>query len=150
MGTITNASMNLRGVILLTSLAANVLLAVVVTRHPGAAAPGTESTVSANDATTSAVARRKKQSSDVNLSTTSTDSTTVAAAFQWGQIESPDYPEYIAKLRAFGVPEKTIRDLIIADVQKLYRPRLAALRPPKPPKPISGKTAPAGTTPTAS
>jgi hypothetical protein len=48
-------------------------------------------------------------------------------------LESEDYKEYIARLRSFGVPEKIIRDVIMADVQKLYRPRFAALRPPKKP-----------------
>jgi hypothetical protein len=36
------------------------------------------------------------------------------------QVESPDYREYIANLRAIGCPEKTIRDIILADVNKLY------------------------------
>jgi hypothetical protein len=53
--------------------------------------------------------------------------------FTWTQLETSDYPEYVARLRAFGVPERTVRDIIIADVQKLYRPKIAALRPPKPP-----------------
>jgi hypothetical protein len=48
-------------------------------------------------------------------------------------LESPDYKEYISRLRNFGVPEKVVRDIIIADVQKLYRPRFAALRPPRKP-----------------
>src|SRR6516162_1933421 len=36
--------------------------------------------------------------------------------FSWRDVESPDYPVYIANLRAIGCPEQTIRDLIIADV----------------------------------
>jgi hypothetical protein len=51
-------------------------------------------------------------------------------AFDWSQLESQDYKEYIARLRAFGVPDRVIREIIIADVNKLYRPKLAALRPP--------------------
>jgi hypothetical protein len=47
----------------------------------------------------------------------------------WGQIESPDYPTYIANLRAIGCPESTIRDIITADVTKLYRDRITSLRP---------------------
>src|SRR5437667_8824635 len=35
--------------------------------------------------------------------------------FRWSQIESEDYPTYIANLRAIGVPEKTIRDIVLAD-----------------------------------
>lgn len=50
-------------------------------------------------------------------------------AFHWGTVESPDYREYIAKLRAIGCPEETIRDIIIADVNKLFASRVAALYP---------------------
>src|SRR5688572_31752449 len=49
--------------------------------------------------------------------------------FHWASVESDDYREYIANLRAIGVPEETIRDIIIADVNKLYAGRLAALYP---------------------
>jgi hypothetical protein len=50
-------------------------------------------------------------------------------AFHWGSVESDDYREYIANLRAIGCPEETIRDIIIADVNKLYAGRIAALYP---------------------
>jgi len=53
-------------------------------------------------------------------------------AFSWSQLESEDYAEYIRRLRAFGVPERTIRDLLLADVEKMYRPKLAALRAKSP------------------
>lgn len=50
-------------------------------------------------------------------------------SFRWGSVESDDYREYIANLRAIGCPEETIRDIIIADVNKLYASRLLALYP---------------------
>jgi hypothetical protein len=53
----------------------------------------------------------------------------VVAGFDWRQVESPDYREYIANLRKVGCPEQTIRDLIIADVSKLYAERRATLYP---------------------
>ena len=40
--------------------------------------------------------------------------------FSWDQVESADYPTYIANLRAIACPEQTIRDIIIADVNALY------------------------------
>src|SRR5258708_540416 len=40
--------------------------------------------------------------------------------FSWQEVESPDYPTYIANLRNIGCPEQTIRDIIIADVNALY------------------------------
>jgi hypothetical protein len=46
--------------------------------------------------------------------------------FRWRQIESADYPTYITNLRSIGCPEKTIRDIILADVEKLYQSRLKA------------------------
>jgi LysM repeat protein len=43
----------------------------------------------------------------------------------WRDIESPDYPTYIANLRDIGCPEQTMRDIIIADVNALFSRRLA-------------------------
>jgi LysM repeat protein len=45
--------------------------------------------------------------------------------FSWQQIESSDYPTYIANLRDVGCPEQTIRDIIIADVNQLFSRRRA-------------------------
>jgi hypothetical protein len=43
--------------------------------------------------------------------------------FRWSQLESADYREYIANLRAVGCPEVTIRDIILTDVMRLYAQR---------------------------
>jgi len=51
---------------------------------------------------------------------------TPVKSFDWQQVESPDYRQYIANLRAIGCPEKTIRDIIYADVNDLYRQRFKA------------------------
>ncbi len=45
--------------------------------------------------------------------------------FTWQEVESADYPTYIANLRNIGCPEQTIRDIIIADVNGLYARRRA-------------------------
>jgi tRNA U38,U39,U40 pseudouridine synthase TruA len=42
---------------------------------------------------------------------------------QWSQLESSDYRQYIANLRAVGCPEATVRDIIITDVMRLYAAR---------------------------
>ena len=47
--------------------------------------------------------------------------------FNWSQLESEDYKAYIARLRKIGCPEQTIRDIIIADLDKLLAPRLQAI-----------------------
>ena len=49
--------------------------------------------------------------------------------FRWVSVESDDYRQYIANLREIGCPEETIRDIIIADVNKLFAGRMAALYP---------------------
>ncbi len=49
----------------------------------------------------------------------------------WNQVESADYKNYIANLRAIGCPEETIRDIIVADVNKLFEAREKALAGPE-------------------
>lgn len=43
----------------------------------------------------------------------------------WRDIESEEYPAYIRNLRAFGCPEATIRDIIVSDVNELFARRRA-------------------------
>jgi len=43
--------------------------------------------------------------------------------FSWREVESADFPTYIANLRQIGCPEQTIRDIIIADVNALFSRR---------------------------
>lgn len=47
--------------------------------------------------------------------------------FRWNQLESNDFRQYMANLRGVGCPEETIRDLVVAEVNKLYAPKFAAL-----------------------
>src|SRR6185369_1114568 len=62
-------------------------------------------------------------------------------AFQWGQLESEDYRTYINRLRSIGCPEETIRDLIIADLEKLMAPDVQSVEGKKePPKYWEPKT----------
>lgn len=44
----------------------------------------------------------------------------VTNEFNWSQVESSDYRQYIANLRAIGCPENTIKDIILTDILKLY------------------------------
>src|SRR6185436_10530691 len=43
-----------------------------------------------------------------------------AGKFSWAMVEAPDYAAYMENLRAIGCPEKTIQDIIIADIEKTY------------------------------
>jgi hypothetical protein len=51
--------------------------------------------------------------------------------FNWSAIESDDYRRYIANLRAAGCPERTLRDIVVADIDELYatRKRIPAAMP---------------------
>jgi len=52
--------------------------------------------------------------------------------FDWKSVESADYKMYLANLRAAGCPEETIRDIIRADVTKLYDEKKQAVRKESP------------------
>ena len=47
----------------------------------------------------------------------------VTNQFNWRQVESGDYREYMANLRGIGCPENTIKDIILTDILKLYSAR---------------------------
>src|SRR5690348_9198011 len=55
-------------------------------------------------------------------------SATKGKSFSWREIESEDYHQYIANLRSIGCPEQTIRDIILADINKLYAARETPLK----------------------
>lgn len=55
--------------------------------------------------------------------------TNAPVVLNWRSVESEDYKKYIANLRAIGCPEKTIRDIIVADVNELYRQRFLTTFP---------------------
>jgi len=61
-----------------------------------------------------------------------TDSAPAPAAprFHWGSVESVDYREYIANLRAIGCPELTIRDIVLADLKRNADDQKRALKGP--------------------
>jgi len=48
--------------------------------------------------------------------------------FQWSQVEADDYPSYISKLRSIGCPERTIREIIAADVADSYDQKIQDLQ----------------------
>src|SRR6266568_2421109 len=57
---------------------------------------------------------------------------TNAPPFRWTEIESADYRQYVANLRAVGCPEQIIHDILAADLNQLYAPRTQAIwKPPR-------------------
>lgn len=128
--------LNLRLAILIGSVAVNAALAVLLFRDhsTGVAQDGSQPSMGNGQTPVESSVHKSKRSLVGDANTAEARAGAAATAhFSWSQLESADYKEYIARLRAFGVPEKTIRDLIMADIAKLYRPRFAALRPPKKP-----------------
>jgi len=95
--------------LLILSLAANVVLAVGMLHYARRASSAAADAASAEQADTivktNVVLRRQ--------------------FISWSHVESPDYATYIANLRSIGCPDQTIRDIIIADVNALYAKRRA-------------------------
>lgn len=49
--------------------------------------------------------------------------TNPVASFDWRRVESEDYKQYVTRLRGIGCTEKAIGDLVVADVNTLFRMR---------------------------
>jgi len=52
----------------------------------------------------------------------------ITETLDWESVESPSYRTYIENLRSIGCPEKTIQDIIIADVNALFAERIKEVR----------------------
>lgn len=104
--------MNIKA-LLAISLLLNVGLGFYALHKPSPASPETSS--AAAPAIPAATKERAKPEATPTSATN-----TVVKQFNWESVESPDYKQYIANLRSIGCPEETIRDIIQADVSKLY------------------------------
>src|SRR5688500_8776731 len=108
--------MNTR-VLLILSILANVLLgAYIVYQGRGKAPAPAASAPDGKAAITPARPSRNQDAKTVPV-------TLHATGLDWRGVESEDYKKYIANLRAVGCPEETIRDIITADVNKLFEQR---------------------------
>jgi len=106
---------------LVASLVLNAVLAGALLTRPEEEPPGPpdESTRIVTNTVTRTVARPAEV-----LTMTNT------VALQWDALESADYVKYIANLRGVGCPEETIRDIVIADINKLFAARWRGTQPP--------------------
>lgn len=121
--------MNSKPVLLLSLLLNLVLagaLAWTIRSKPSAAPAAAASPAAANTAPKSASAAEVKSQLVTNVTRLTTDQ-----KFDWRMVESEDYRKYIANLRSIGCPEETIRDIIVADVNKLFESRRKELAGPK-------------------
>jgi hypothetical protein len=108
--------MNTR-VLLILSISANVLLgAYIVYQGRGKARAPVASAIDGKAAITPVRPSRNPDTKTVTV-------TLPATGLDWRGVESEDYKKYIANLRAIGCPEETIRDIIVADVNKLFEQR---------------------------
>ncbi|HWD21071.1 MAG TPA: hypothetical protein VHB20_17520 [Verrucomicrobiae bacterium] len=101
----------------LVALNAAALLAGYLWLRPRPAAPATPEEIAA--ATAAAEARAAARAGAKTRPTVIYRTN----AFNWSQVESSDYREYIANLRAIRCPEATIKDIILTDVMRLYAQR---------------------------
>lgn len=58
----------------------------------------------------------------------------LAAAFRWDAIESTDYRQFIANLRASGAPEQLIRDVVVLELLRTFAARYREAMDPVPPR----------------
>jgi hypothetical protein len=115
-------------VLLLLSVVLNVALGAALLRPKPALSPA--------DATPPETARTAPNAAPAanapkTRTVTQVVTNTIAQKFDWNAVESADYKKYIANLRSIGCPEETIRDIIKADVNKLYEARRKELAGPK-------------------
>jgi hypothetical protein len=98
------------------SVAANLVLGGFIALHHRASVPAVQpltkkSTVQRRHL----LVAKKTESSSAEMPATNT--------FRWSDIETKDYFAFVANLRSIGCPEKTIQDILIADIEKLYSER---------------------------
>lgn len=122
--------MNPRVLLLAVTLAANCVFAALLLRpSPGPKAPSPSPAASPAAAPAPAATPADTRDRPPAEAGASAPPAPAAPAFNWASIESDDFKKYIQNLRDLGVPEATIRDLIQAEIAKLYRPKFRALRP---------------------
>jgi hypothetical protein len=107
---------------ILSVTAVGLTAGIVKLKLPKPAVPERRTTIEASQSAVEPPVKAARPKESAHATTAS------IAAFHWSEVESADYKEYIARLRGVRCPEETIRDIIIADVNKLYAPREAPLK----------------------
>ncbi len=111
--------------VLVLSLALNVILAAWIVRSPG---PRPVPSIGAPEVVVlPEPSRAAGQRSATAAGSLDPEVNARPETFGWRQVESGDYRQYLANLRAVGCPEKTIRDIVVADVNDLFVSRAAAI-----------------------
>jgi len=105
-------------ILLAASLLANVVLFFFLGRPSASTpAPAAEPTPTVKTVTNTVVRRQTEHVAGAEKTVV------VEKKLDWGTVESADFKTYIANLRDIKCPEETIRDIVIADINKLYATR---------------------------
>lgn len=109
--------MNLKPIVIL-SLALNVVLLGATGYFAKKSSATTSAAVEGETKTHTDTKIVRETKRGANTLTTVTNR--VVQTVDWRNVESEDYRKYIGNLRSIGCPEETIRDIITADVNKLF------------------------------
>ena len=113
--------------LLIVSLLLNGVLGVRVFLRRPAAAPLVLAALAPDDPTLAANGAVQRENT-APATPEATPASAPAPALSWQGVESADYHQYVANLRAIGCPEDVIRDLVTADVKQLFARRAKAIR----------------------
>lgn len=111
------------------SLALNVILAMQLL-HRKPSLPAQPASATSLQGKTEPRIARAIVAPDSNAATVS-PAADAPPPFLWSEVESADYRQYIANLRAVGCPESIIRDIIMADLNQVFATRFAAIYKPE-------------------
>jgi hypothetical protein len=111
--------MNSKNLFIGVSLILNVALAIALVRQPTGEAATERLVIEADELGEENLTPSSNGKTNADLEETSETNRT----FTWEAVESGDYLTYIENLRTIGCPEETIRDIISADVNKLFDQR---------------------------
>jgi hypothetical protein len=114
--------MKLKGVLIVSVLVNLLLFAGYVTRQkpPSSNEPETKGPAAV---VTKTVVKSEVRTNEVLLPPE-------IVQLDWRSVESADFKKYIENLRAVKCPEETVRDIVIADINKLYAAKWRAFRQP--------------------
>lgn len=110
------------------SLTANVLLAGYwIQSRNKPLHPASDTTQAEVDSESSKHRKSSKAKSPENAGTSQDE--TIAAAATWNDLQTAELKEFIRRLRTVGCPEETIKDIIVAEVNRRYAARVREIWP---------------------
>ena len=120
-----NSPRTVRGtfVLIIVSLALNLVLAAALVRARRIPVVADGSVTASTNSPSLPLWKRAREQAVVTYVTNTPSSSTL----HWTDLESSDYRQYAARLRAAGVPEQVVSDIIVADIGKIFGARIRAV-----------------------